>query len=362
MAKAKPKRPPLAQLLGPAKRAALQEALARLARQHHTALAVELFGADAVGLSAAELDELIATGAVDATKLGGFRVPGTNYDIFEFVARVARLLEATPIPEQAQMRRWSLRQWSTAVGKAAPSLQQKQHTPPGAVFVTTSGSSQTLSPPSAQQLSSTEAPTWMGAPDRAAWQQARVRGGEFCRGLGNRVGDDLEAAIAEAWSGEEIVGEVQPQLRADRVEQIREAVADALGTHRSSAKLASDLGHAAGNWAHNWRRIAETELQGALNEGVVLAALEDDGPGALIARVPETDACEDCERVFTGEDGDPLVWVAQDLIANGTNVGKPRKAWQATIWPVHPHCRCGTLSVPPGYRVTRSGALRRTGA
>lgn len=355
-------RPPLEQLLGSTKRAALAEALTQVARQHHDALALELFGAQAAGLTSDALAELVDAGLVDPDKIGGFHIPGTDFDIFEFVARVARYLEAAPVAEQAKMRRWSLAQWSKAVQTAPAPPTPSSRAPsaiPGGVHVTLP--TYTAPPSGAQVPLVGEAPAWMGPAERGAWLHARERAASFCRGLGNRVADDLDAALAEAWRGEEIVAEVQPRLRSERVQQISDALADALATHRSADRMAADLGRATGNWSHNWQRIAETEMQGALNEGVVLAAVEDEGPGALVARVPETDACEDCLRVFLDDEGDVRVFRAAELIANGTNVGKRRADWQPTIWPVHPRCRCGTLSVPEGYRVTRSGALRREG-
>lgn len=347
---------PSAQLLGPAKREALADAMARIAKQHHDALAVELFGVQAAGLGAAELESLIEQGRIDPDKLGGFRIPGTPFDVFEFVARVARLLEGSPIEQQIQMRRWSLPQWVAAIA-ASPPMAASVPLPAGAVYVGAPGDG--LLQPDVPASAAGDAPAWMGAADRAAYWQARRRGADFCRGLGNAIAEELEDAVAEKWAGEDIVAEVQPRLRAERVEQIRAAVGDAIATHRDPRKLASDLGHATGNWAHNWQRVAETELQGALNEGAVLAALDRVGPGAQIARVPESEACEDCERVFLGDDGTPIVWPVAELIGNGTNVGRKRAQWRATIWPVHPRCRCGTLTVPAGYTPTRGGALRR---
>lgn len=348
------------QLLGPTKRAALAETLRKVATEHHQALAVEVLGEKAAGVSPREIQEMIAAGTLDPNKLGGFKVPGTNLDMFEFVARVARMLERAPISQQAQMRRWPLSKWASQVGDVAPKAPPKQaQLPSGSIRIQTPETGMGGDTPTDAIGKPIEAPSWMGPSDRAAYGQAQHRAGSFARGLGNRVGDDLEAAIAEVWEGDTISEEIRPLLRTKRVEQIREAVSGALATHRDPRKLASDLGHATGNWSHNWERVAKTELQDVLNEGTAISAVQHLGIEAQIARIPESDACEDCLRLFLDADGYPTVWKVSDLAAQGNNVGKPRAQWVATIRTVHPHCQCGTVTVPAGFYATRTGALRR---
>jgi hypothetical protein len=124
-------------------------------------------------------------------------------------------------------------------------------------------------------------------------------------------------------------------------------------------ELARELADRSGVWVHNWERIARTELQGAYNEGRVYSALDRHGAGARVSRLPESDACKHCQRVFLAADGKPHIFSVEDLASNGTNVGKPAAQWQATIWPVHPNCRCDVVSVPDGMYLTTDGRLRR---
>jgi hypothetical protein len=51
------------------------------------------------------------------------------------------------------------------------------------------------------------------------------------------------------------------------------------------------------------------------------------------------------------------VFLVSDLVANGVNVGRVRAQWLPTVFPMHPKCRCDTLYVPNGYKVTPTGAL-----
>jgi len=177
--------------------------------------------------------------------------------------------------------------------------------------------------------------------------------------LGNEAAGDIETRLLERWEGEDIVQEVDPTKRGEVIDVIRDQTAHAIATHMDSGQLARDLAHVTKNYVHNWKRIAQTELQGAMNEGIVLDAVDAYGADAQIAGIPESDACEHCKRVFLGPDGLPVVYPVQELVANGTNVGRPAKEWVATVWPIHPHCRCSRQPVPAGFYVTEYGGLRR---
>jgi hypothetical protein len=207
-----------------------------------------------------------------------------------------------------------------------------------------------------------EPPEWLSASERESVAQAKERAGDYCRGLGNAVAEDLEQTVAEVWSGEDILQEVQPTKRSRRLDIIRAKVAEAMTTHRDADQLARDLADATGDFGHNWKRIARTELQSVYNEGVLIAAAKVYGTATRIARIPESGACPHCKRLLLGEDGNPIVWRAEVLIANGVNVGRKPVDWKATVFAIHPHCFCGTISVPPGdFYVTPAGAIRKIG-
>jgi len=192
---------------------------------------------------------------------------------------------------------------------------------------------------------------------REAWIQARMRAGEYARGLGNKIGEDLETIERELWEGEEVVHVPEEEAREEARRTIEEKTAEAVAEPRDARWLASRLGQARKDWARNWRRIAETELQAAHNEGIALEAYREDGAEARIVRVPNDDACPDCLRLYLDDDGVPRIFSVLDIVANGTNVGKKRADWQPTLFPLHPHCRCYTIRVPRGVtRVDRYGS------
>lgn len=202
-------------------------------------------------------------------------------------------------------------------------------------------------------------PPGLPEPIREAWIQARTRGAELARGLGAYVDDVTQARVGEIWDGEAIRVEADPDLRARNVEAIRRATADAIATGRTPGQLASDLGHIGDDWARNWDRIAATELQMAANEGVAIAAVREFGYEARVARVPNADACPSCRAAFLGPDGAPVVFTVAELVGNGSNAGRRASAWLPTLTPLHPNCRCGTITVPPGFTIDRTGRLRR---
>ena len=201
-------------------------------------------------------------------------------------------------------------------------------------------------------------PSWMSTGERGAYQRLALRAGEYIRGLGNALSAELEDVAAEGWEGEQIVAEVLPEQREAMLAVLREEAAEESATGRDARRLAGTLADRTGYYAHNWTRIAQTELQAGHNEGRVIASVEAYGDEARVARIPESGACSACLRVFT-EGGRPRVFTVTELEANGVNVGRSREDWLPTIFPIHPNCRCDTLSVPPSFEVTEDGRLRK---
>jgi len=199
-------------------------------------------------------------------------------------------------------------------------------------------------------------PPGLPEPLREAWIQARTRAGDYCRGLGDVIRQWPNDVEREAWSGENIAAEVNAELRRQKRDIIKVATAEAVAKVWTPERLASELGHKTKEWSRNWLRVARTELQGANNEGVAIEAMRAFGSEARVARVPEAGACEDCIRLFT-KGGRPIVFPVTELLANGTNVGRKKKDWVASLFCLHPLCRCSTMAVPPGTTVTHDGTL-----
>lgn len=333
--------------------------LRQLVADHHDAWLYEVFG-EASGLPPGRLTELSARGVLSPT--GVAQTPeGHDPWLAALMSGVRMAQESDPDTIDA-MRGWPVSRWDQELvamreGREVGGIPDSPAPPPTPP--------ETL-PPSPEppegepQLPIPAPPDWLTATEREAWIQARTRGAEFCRGLGNRVDEDLRTVSREVWEEDGLLAVPEIEVREELEEIIREEVADAIAMGQSAKKLASRLGNRTQDWARDWDRIAHTELQGAFNEGVVIDAIRHEGEGVRIARVPEPTACEHCQRVLL-DGGVPRIFTAAELVANGTNVGKPAKSWKATIWPVHPWCRCDTLVVPRGLEFGEDWRLTPTG-
>jgi len=342
-------------------------ALRELVKDHHQAWVVELLGAKASGVSEEALEALLADGLLAVEDVEGILIPGSRYQLnpYLFVTAMARVMAGTG--DRADMRTWSLDKWVGVVDleidkwmEVATVTGEGFLVEPGAPGIRVELGDKPSVPedPPARIPVSPDVPEWASQAEAHAYTQARARAGAYARGLGNIVWDELHNALTESWAGEEIVDQVDPEKRAESLQTIEDLTAEAVISHRDSGQLATELARAHNDWTHNWERIARTELQGAYNDGQLLAGIENYGPEARIARFPETGACSYCRAHFLDAAGRPRVFPIQESMDNGTNVGKRRAEWVPTIWPMHPNCRCDTISVPPGMFVTSDGRLR----
>jgi hypothetical protein len=108
------------------------------------------------------------------------------------------------------------------------------------------------------------------------------------------------------------------------------------------------------------QRLAATEMQFAREEGAAHELQRGRDPKDVrVAKMPTPDACKDCVRLHLtdGKGSAPRIFKLSELQANGTNVGRNRQAWEATVGPVHPWCECALLEVPDGWGFDEHGAM-----
>jgi len=338
----------------------LRQTIKDLVEAHHDAFVVELLGAEGSGLSVERVQELVEKGLVDPKKLAGWMIPGmeNKIDPYLFTRLMSKVIEDTDPEKQHELRDWTLDQWKQKIDTMYPVYTVPTGPDTGAVVFGISDKPEVPTNLPAHGIpTSDSAPAWMGPAEEHAYKMARSRAGSYARRLGQELGDDMGQTILEEWDEEEIVSEADAELRQERLEQIREAVGETLATHQSPERLAVDLMRRTGDWEHNWERIARTEIQAAFNDGIVLNAMDTYGRDARIARITEANACKSCVALFNDKDGVPIVFPLGDILANGTNVGKKRSDWLASIYPLHPNCKCDTVVVPPGLVVDKSGRL-----
>lgn len=292
-----------------------------------------------------------------AAGIAGLDVSNTGLSPFLFLRLAALAYDQAEPETQVGMRDWTVAQWKPLVQALVEDA--KAHNVPVGSGVEVTVPSPTPPEEPAPAPAVVEQYPWLAPAEVDAYYAALDRAGQFARGLGNVVADDVERNAYETWAGEEMLTPADEAQREATLQIVREQVAEGVAMGRDAREVASRIGEETGRWSHDWKRVAETELQGVHNEGRVRDAIAAYGAEAQVARVTETGACEHCIRLFRDEEGNPRVFSVAELIANGTNVSRKKRDWRPTIWPVHPKCRCDTLPVPPGFRAVGNGTLKR---
>lgn len=342
---------------------------AAIIRCYHEAFIVQTIGAAAGGISIEEFQALKDCGLVAQSVRYGER-PGPDNNEFLIVAMAAATLGRAPIENQPEMRAWPLEKWTAVMPAKSAQITVRFLPPtdteatPTVGSTTTAGPTQTATSSAAEgkDIAFTAMQQTLTQREQHAFERVTRDAADFIRGLGNIIAEDWSRAQVEVWNGELPLEVPDPEKRRERIAAIREVLKEAVQKRWSPQKTASAMAKATQDYARNWRRVAETELQALFNDAAVLSAMENFGRTVRIARVPDTTACKPCLTLFLGEDGTPILFDPVDLARNGTNVGKPRSEWKPTIYPLHPRCRCGVQAVPPGWEINRYGRLTKVKA
>ena len=163
--------------------------------------------------------------------------------------------------------------------------------------------------------------------------------------------------------GDQHAGELIVDLTNKQYKQIHDVIQTAIRNRVSGNELQSTLFDTFGGWNRDWRRIAETEISAAQNNGLFQTMLDDNGEEPTFVKgVSAPDACQSCQRLLNGKTfvllnappeagGDQVtldeinytaIWVGK------TNYGRNRANWWAAF-PMHPHCRCTAVEYVPGF-------------
>lgn len=321
----------------------------RLTQMYHDAFLIDLFGIEGSGLSESRIEELREAQLIDESMSVGGLTP------FEFMMGAGHIFSENP-DRVDELRRYGIEEFEPLVSVMVNDLRTNPRevqgiVEPSSVPPLPQGVAPSMPPP--------PPPEWMSTAEAGAYQRAVLRAGMYARGLGNTLAEELEDVIAEGWAGEQITEEVDPAQRETMISILRDEAGKELATGRDAQRLANTLADRTGYYSHNWKRIAQTELQASHNEGRVIYAQETYGDGAQVARIPESGACSYCVELFTDENGRPRIFNAEELLGNGVNVGRSRSEWLPTVFPLHPNCQCDTITVPQGFIVLEDGRLRR---
>lgn len=177
--------------------------------------------------------------------------------------------------------------------------------------------------------------------EKQALSVVETRAMNDIRGLGNRVNQQLQTIMIEA----------DNKQRHQYEEIIRNAAKKAIKRREGVKFVRSEVGHKLNDWARDLDRIGDYILHEAYDTGRALAIKKQKGGDAKVFKRVHKDACSSCKSLFlkNQKTWEPRIFTIDELLSNGTNIGRKRDQWRATLSPVHPYCRCDVEYIPIGH-------------
>lgn len=154
----------------------------------------------------------------------------------------------------------------------------------------------------------------------------------YLKGLGDKMKKDISSYISDS----------ELRMRMEQERTIKEGVKRGIVERDTTKLIAAKISNQLNDWSRDWNRIVETEYQGVFNMGRVQSYMrEGDRPNTLIYFDVYPAACRHCIRLYltAGIGSEPKLFTAEELIGNGTNIGRRVADWKPTIiTAVHPFC------------------------
>jgi len=324
---------------------------------HFDALLISLFGARFAGLDRERVEELFARGLINTSQLNGLDLQRDESEPLNPILFIRRL--GSPYAEadsslKEKMREWDIDRWRQENILQGKREERRQE---GARYPLLDRPLPPLAPVAPNERAF---PPSFGQAEKAGLVSAFQVSGGYIRGLGASYVDEFRADLFEEWDGENLLRSPDPIRRRTKLEIIREEVATAVLTKAKAEEVGRRLRQRTKDMARNFERIAETEIQAVHNEGQIYQAVDLYGEGARVARIPESGACKHCLELFIDpKTSEPYIFGVLELAANGSNVGRKRRNWKATAFPVHPNCRCDVVGLSPEQKADRLGRIKK---
>ncbi len=194
-------------------------------------------------------------------------------------------------------------------------------------------------------------------------EKLRIRSAEqhSVRGIRNIAKDIQDGIFAKLQEEQEEV------LTEATIEQyIKDEVITAIKFRDTVSSLASALPRKLKTHSRDWLRVASTELHkvrqwgtaDAIMRGVgAYSGFDEDPEDSRVFVQPTKGACEECKEAYLDKNGIPKIFKLSDLIANGTNIGVPKKQRKPVVPPHHPLGLCEMNYIPPGHEFNDKGEL-----
>lgn len=114
----------------------------------------------------------------------------------------------------------------------------------------------------------------------------------------------------------------------------------------------------------DFEMVVRTELQNNKEEGFIDAILKGksiyskDKEKTRIYRRPNPDACKHCKKLYTTDGVTPRIFTVEEILKNGSNVGRKASEWQPVMGATHPHCQCVWQVMPDGYTFDKGSLVK----
>jgi len=112
-----------------------------------------------------------------------------------------------------------------------------------------------------------------------------------------------------------------------------------------------EIARKTGDWSRNFGRVVEFVSHAAFNEGRASAYELDGGDETYMYFNVFPRACKHCIRLYltNGIGSKPIVFKLSTLRSYGNNIGRKVAEWKASLFGVHPFCRCSVSRWQKGF-------------
>lgn len=195
--------------------------------------------------------------------------------------------------------------------------------------------------------------------------------GASYKSLKSQVDDAMEKLTGPQWTNavdfaQQEAGEMIVELSQRQFKSIHDTIQNSIKQRQTTQKLVENLYDKFGAMNRDWRRIAETEIGNAQNNGQLLTELDRKKPDEeyiFMKGIASSEACPWCRGEVDGtivvllpappDDGGDTVTVegtSYPAIWPGkSNYGRSRNSWWIAAGTQHPHCRCTWVKFIPGF-------------
>jgi len=177
---------------------------------------------------------------------------------------------------------------------------------------------------------------------QASFDYARRTAAIGIKGLGNRLRGSFEHVLIE----------VDMQQRAELEKLINDETARAVLLRHAAPDLGRRLLKLTGDSSRDFQRIADFTSHLAFDHGRAADIERLHGARAWVFKRPGKGACPSCLKLLLEQPvvgGKPKLFRLDELLANGTNIGRPAAEHKPVVGPQHPWCRCPLHHADPDH-------------